>query len=188
MTRRGLSHSPSITGNRNDIEWNRDNDWRGIMSEEVPRTLQERDCLDMSGAPSCDLQNGIHPIFVAENFISLSGQEYIFLRPALTLATRFIIDDEYQDFWLHILYGHTVPRTRQKRLEEYVVSDFAQDDLSHRWNGLEAIFATLSERIKFFVKDVAWSEVDREEGTVGETFPDLEDMSCKPSGSVTGVR
>lgn len=168
------------------MEWNKDRDWRGVISQEESEKLYERGYIEGHNLLPCDLDNGIHPIFDAKRFTDLSPKEYNSIQPALQLATRLITDDAYRDFWLSMLFGRTKSRRRRGKQEEYIIPDPAHDDLddTYRWEHLKWMFSDLAERITFFVKDAEWSKIDRAQSTVGDTFPDPASMNCKREDSV----
>lgn len=58
-----------------------------------------------------DLANPIHPIFARSQFEGgLTVREYKFIRPALRLASRFITEDNYLSWWVHLRFGEVQTR------------------------------------------------------------------------------
>lgn len=90
-----VSPTPSPEIQPIDIHWDKDSNWRGVISEQVRHTLHDRGCLEVPNLPPCNLSNAIHPIFKHWRFADLTKDEYKFIRPALRLATSFITEDEY---------------------------------------------------------------------------------------------
>jgi hypothetical protein len=66
----------------------------GKMSTATYQELHRRNCIQVEGFLSMDLQNPIHEIFRRERFIGIEGDEYNRLEPALKLASRFITEPE----------------------------------------------------------------------------------------------
>ncbi|EDU50632.1 predicted protein [Pyrenophora tritici-repentis Pt-1C-BFP] len=70
------------------------------MTRDVYQDLYSRGCVDVDPIPAMDLQNEIQTIFRPEAFRNLTAEQYEFIRPALTLASRLITEDAYMEFWV----------------------------------------------------------------------------------------
>jgi hypothetical protein len=162
------------------IHWCKGEGWTGEMSNDVFRELYARRCVEVDNLPDCNLQNPIHPIFAQSQFTDLSIDDYKFLVPAMKLASRFIIDDTYLEFFEQLRYGSVSTRKSSgtsKEEQEYLAPDTEYlDDSTVQRNALKQSLSDLANSVKFFTKDEAWSHSD---DAVAEAFSDSRDRACK---------
>jgi hypothetical protein len=162
------------------IQWSKGDGWTGEISNDVLRELYERRCVEVDDLPDCNLRNPVHPIFAQSQFTDLSVDEYRFLIPAITLASRFIIDNIYLEFFEQLLYGNVSTRTSSgisRKRQEYLAPNTEHFECpTFRRNALKQSLSDMAKSVKFFTKDEAWSRSDE---AVAEAFSDSRDRDCK---------
>jgi hypothetical protein len=162
------------------VQWCKGDGWTREISNEVFRALYERRCVDLDHLPDCNLKNSIHPMFAQSQFTDLNAEEYGFLVPAMTLASRFIIDDTYLEFFEQLRYGKLSTRkdpNNPKTIQEYIATSTKyNEDPTVRRNALGQSLNDLAKSVKFFTKDEKWSQSDE---SVAEAFSDSCDRVCK---------
>jgi hypothetical protein len=164
------------------IKFIKDEDDKCRIDPTVFRQLWDRSCIEVDNLPPPDLQNQIHPIFAHTNFPDLADAEYTSITNAVTLASRFITDPKYLDFWVKLSAG----RPKRKRdaagneTKEYYLADPTDNSAgSVTENILRTATALqrIAPRIKFFNMDQTYSEAD--EHRVAETFMTPDDYTCR---------
>ncbi|CAE7001274.1 hypothetical protein PTNB85_09071 [Pyrenophora teres f. teres] len=98
---------PATTGNKRTFKFKKFES-TFTMSRDVYQEFYRRGCVDVDPIPAMDLQNDIHAIFRPEAFRGLTAEQYTFIRPALTLASRFITDEAYMEYWAHLCSAQRV--------------------------------------------------------------------------------
>lgn len=104
------------------------------------------------------MDTSIHKIFRPLNFrnpILAPGladermqQAWENMRPALTLATRFLTDPQFRGFWYHLMYG--TPVTDAKTKKEYLQHSDQEDDLETARTDFAALLEHLADRITYY--------------------------------------
>jgi hypothetical protein len=89
--------------------------------------LHEKGCVEVRNILSMTLTNAIHAIFPAAKFESLSAAGYAEIRPAVTLASRFITEPEYLGFWTHLGTGIMERDTRPLKRTFETARDLRKD-------------------------------------------------------------
>lgn len=84
-----------------------DDDAKGKVPNSVLRTLYSHGCVELDNLPACNLQNDTHPCLGRARFRDLTEAVYRFLEPAVTLASRFINNRQYLDFWTDLAVEKT---------------------------------------------------------------------------------
>jgi hypothetical protein len=162
------------------IQWSKGDGWTGELSSDVLRELYERRCVEVDDLPDCNLQNPVHPIFARSQFTDLSVDEYQFLIPAMTLASRFIIDDTYLEFFEQLRYGNIFtrksPGTSRDKQEYLAPNTKYLKNPKVRRKALKNNLSEIAKSVKFFTKNEAWSHSDE---AVAEAFSDSRDRDCK---------
>ncbi|KAH9866041.1 hypothetical protein J1614_008605 [Plenodomus biglobosus] len=156
------------------IKFVQDENFKGRMSLDVFRTLWSRGCVEIDNFPDPDLQNDIHPVFARERFPHLRDTEYDYIRPATTLASRFIQERNYMGFWLRLCAGR--PETRPisgKAGHEFYIGAIDGFLAMKTAVALEEI----AQHITWFNIDRQWSE--RDPRRVGEVFMDADYEQCQ---------
>lgn len=104
------------------------------------------------------LDTRIHRLFRPSNFqhaflsvtkLSKPRQHEAWMRmkPALTLATRFLLAPELQAFWIHLMYG--VPVSDRATKKTYLMHSGQEDDLETARTDFAALLEDLADRICF---------------------------------------
>ncbi|KAF7567367.1 hypothetical protein PtrM4_139580 [Pyrenophora tritici-repentis] len=133
------------------------------MTRDVYQDLYSRGCVDVDPIPAMDLQNEIQTIFRPEAFRNLTAEQYEFIRPALTLASRLITEDAYMEFWVHLCSADPVEDSGRKRgADETKIGEVLCADPNIPANEAVAMARTalgeLSHNLTFFSLDNAYSE------------------------------
>src|SRR4051794_35814522 len=84
------------------FKFRKDREATYTMTRAVYEELYRRGCVDVTPVPAMNLQNEVHVIFRRDAFRGITATQYNFMRPALTLASRFITENEYMEFWAHL--------------------------------------------------------------------------------------
>ncbi|CBX98618.1 predicted protein [Plenodomus lingam JN3] len=156
------------------IKFVQDENFKGRMSLDAFHTLWSRGCIEVDKFLDPDLRNDIHTVFARERFPHLRDDEYDYIRPATTLASRFILERNYLGFWLRLCAGS--PRTRvdpNKKGEEVYIGEV---------DGLTAMKTT--EALKEIAQHITWFNIDsqwskRDPRRVAEVFMDADYQKCQ---------
>jgi hypothetical protein len=111
-----------------------------------------------------NLTNQVHPIFQDNAFRGLNALEYAEILPAVTLASRFIDEDEYMDFFAHLSAGIMAKDTRPPNKKFQKTSERKNDvinpdptnnlnvaaNLAAARTQIRAEFAAMSNHLRFF--------------------------------------
>jgi hypothetical protein len=156
----------------------------GIYSITKPeyRKLWQKGCMEVSPLPPFNLENEVHELFRPEAFVGLDEWEYQFILPAVTLASRFIEDGPYLEFWKQLCTGRLVPDERpgrKSRKDEPKVklntlfADLDEDeDDDDATRLVEHSFGEIASvgNLTFFFLDEEWSTWENMENTAAESF------------------
>ncbi|KAL5379248.1 hypothetical protein DPSP01_008523 [Paraphaeosphaeria sporulosa] len=93
-------------------------------------------------------------------------QAWVNMRPALTLATKFLLDPRFGAFWYHLMYG--TPVTDAATRKTYLEHSNREDDLQTACADFEALLESLADRTTFY-----W----RPEKSEGPTFAGVTQFS-----------
>jgi hypothetical protein len=163
---------------RSDIRTLKDPDVQARVPLEIFRELWNRGCIEVDNLPMPSLKNATHPVFVRERFQNaLTDGQYASIEPAVKLASRFITERSYLDFWVHLVSGVRAERTRTvdgKRITERYI---AERDLQRAQTKTRKLLREIAACITWFNTDKAWSNA--EPIFNAETFMDRDDMACK---------
>ncbi|KAH7372277.1 hypothetical protein BKA66DRAFT_387498, partial [Pyrenochaeta sp. MPI-SDFR-AT-0127] len=144
--------------------------------------LQRRGCIENDELPPMDLNNPIHKIFRREAFTDITDDEYERLFPAVTLASRFITEDEYMGFWTHMCSGKSVndkrpgERFRDKWRIQVIEKNATISDAEALSRTRQEMLA-MADNLTFFIIDKEWSKSDYIRGA--ESFVNLGNRQCR---------
>jgi len=82
----------------------------GRMSRALYSDLNRGRYIEVQQVLKMTLENPIHSLFRREAFLDLSNAEYDAIRPAVTLASRYISEDAMMGFWTRMQYRDLVLR------------------------------------------------------------------------------
>ncbi|KAJ4372053.1 hypothetical protein N0V83_003826 [Neocucurbitaria cava] len=153
---------------------------RGRMNRATWNTLNSRGCIEAENLPECDLMNDTHPIFRREAFTNISDDEYERIQPAVTLASRFITEDEYMGFWTHMCTGEVVDDDDRPGYQVIQAATTKKRNKGHKDDGKVRTRHELEEiaiGLTFFMFDEAWSEVNTTRSA--ESFFDSVCKNCR---------
>ena len=134
----------------------------GTMSRDVYQELYRHGCVEVDPIPAMDLQNGIHVIFRQAAFGNITAEQYNRMRPALTLASRFITEDAYLGYWAHLCTANLVEdtsralgpgETKRGRVLQADPNITEHDARKRAQNA----FTSLANNLTFFFLDDAYS-------------------------------
>lgn len=177
-----------FSGDKTHVEFRKYQNFTGRISKHVYQELYQRGCIEVQGLPPVDLKNAIHPIFSRQAFTDISDNEYERIRPAITLASRFITEDEYMGFWTHMCTGRSVDDDRAGK--EYIgewrvqVIEEASTDSKEALKQTQQTLLDLANNLTFFILDEEWSTKDLR---VAESFMDPCNRYCRRNGDITGA-
>ena len=163
---------------RNDIRFLKDPDVQARMPLEVFRELWNRGCIEVDNLPISSLKNAIHPVFTRKRFQNaLTDRQYASIEPAVKLASRFITERSYLDFWVHLVSGVSTEWTRTVDRKKVTERYIAERHLKGAQTKTRKLLREMAACITWFNTDKAWSNA--EPILNAETFMDRDDMACK---------
>jgi hypothetical protein len=111
----------------------------------------------------------IHRVFRPANFqnpllkVDLSearrGQAWVSMRPAMTLATKFLTDPSFGAFWYHLMYG--VPTSDPVTRKSFLMHSPQEDDLETARADFAALLDDLADRMTYY-----WRPAKHQDGII----------------------
>ncbi|KAL1597907.1 hypothetical protein SLS60_008395 [Paraconiothyrium brasiliense] len=130
----------------------------------------------------------IHRLFRPSNFqnpllkVKLPEERqhhiWINMRPALTLATKFLLDRRHGAFWYHLMYG--TPVTDRATRKSYLMHSPQENDLETAQADFAALLESLADRMSFYWRPARWNgkELNAIHGSsFWQTLQEFVDMS-----------
>jgi hypothetical protein len=162
------------------------------MSTATYQELHRRNCIQVEGLLPKDLQNPMNEIFRRERFIGIEDDEYNRLSHALKLASRFITEPEYLNFFTHIRPSTLEDDTRpgvQKSAKDSTVQVLEADpavsvDDSVAIADTQTALLALANDFTFIILDEDYSKADWER--VAETFINTDHRRCSRNETMVG--
>jgi hypothetical protein len=147
---------------------------KGRIDPATWHALWDSSCISVDDLPAPNLTNPIHPVYARERFAQLTDAQYDYIRPATTLASKFITEKNYMGFWMRLRAGH--PETRQ------VIGKTVTETYIGEIDGPLALMTRkalrdIAQYITWTNMDRPWSEADPER--VAETFMDEDYKKCR---------
>ncbi|KAF1842720.1 uncharacterized protein K460DRAFT_340083 [Cucurbitaria berberidis CBS 394.84] len=188
MTKPRVKKRPHTRSSKNSfgqhkvfVEFKKDQDFTGRLSKDTYDEMYRRGCIEDKELPPMDLQNPIHPVFRREAFTDISDDEYERIRPALTLASRLITEEEYMGFWTHICTGRPVDDNRRGKMcngrWRNQVIEAATVDSQEALAQTQQTLLNMADNLSFVVLDEEWSKTDWMRAA--ESFTDPGHRQCR---------
>ncbi|KAF2451231.1 hypothetical protein P171DRAFT_467855 [Karstenula rhodostoma CBS 690.94] len=150
---------------------------RALLKEEqakgdMPNTSSGLFVQEFQNSPNA-LDTHIHRVFRPSNFQNpmlqprlpdgRRHQAWVNMRPALILATKFLLDPQFGAFWNHLMYGTPVTDAATRR--SYLEHSDLENDLKTARADFEALLGSLADRVTFY-----WRPEKSEGSTLGAIF------------------